>query len=115
MDRQTNAKRKDSGTLDVFAVVVGATAVSIHVFLLLSALSRQIESGWTFGQTVGSDTVMLWIAQAATLPFLLFCIIYSIVRFVGKKKGKTVFPLVVIGTVLLSFLCWGGSLLILFL
>lgn len=114
--RNGNPEKASPGErLDLLALSAGIASASIHLFLLLSVLSRQLKSGWTFGNTVGSGTVSVWIAQAATIPFLLFCIVYCVLRLTGKRKVRKAFLIPVGCMVIGSLLLWGGALLILFL
>ena len=112
MRDRKEGKQNSGGVFDLLAVASGATALTAHLYLLVSVLVKQTQSGWTYGTTVGSGSVMLWIAQAATIPFILLCLVHCIVR--TCKSGKSVYAILSGGAALLSLLIWGASLLLLY-
>ncbi|MBO4366608.1 MAG: hypothetical protein J5843_03010 [Clostridia bacterium] len=112
MADRKNEGKKAGGMIDLLAAASGATALTAHLYLLVSVLVKQAQTGWTYGTTVGSESVLLWVAQAATIPFILFCLVHCIVR--TCKSGKSIYAILSGGAALLSLLCWGASLLLLY-
>ena len=111
--QKANEEKTEIRISDILAVTAVGVALSAHLFLFFSALAKQFDSGWTAGTALESGSVMLWVAQAATIPFLLWGIIYFVIslfrnRHFGMRCAAG-------GGVILSFLLWLGALLVLYL
>jgi len=113
MKRQQGKSEDKSSLFGLLSVASVGVALTAHVLYFFRILAEQIKTGWTAGESIGFGTVILWIAQAATVPFLLLGIVYFIFNMV--KNGPPLTRYLAGGGVLLSFLVWFGTMLLLFL
>ena len=113
MKRQNGKPEEKSSLFGLLSVASVGVALTAHTLYFFRVLAEQIKTGWTAGATIGFGTVILWIAQAATIPFLLLDIVYFIVSMV--KNGPSLMRYLAGGGALLSLLVWFGTMLLLFL
>ncbi len=100
------------GLFDILAVTAGGIALTAHLFIFVTVVLRQFNSGWTAGTVLETGSTIIWVAQAATIPFLIFCFVYFLINLFGKRNPSM--RTAAGCAVGFSFALWFGAMLILY-
>lgn len=98
---------------DILALVSTGGGHAVHLLLYLPVLAEKIRTGGGYASRLEESAVILWMAEAATIPFLLFGLVYIIIAL--AKNRNRVCIAVTAGLLATALAYWLLTNLLLFL